>query len=935
MDFEYLEHIKGSPYVKEGAMGYLKSKADQAKAHAAQGLGGINAITGYEIQDKNFTAVRSLWNSFLKSLTSLMEDWNDEVAHMIDSPQVKSQLGEKELALKEALDGLFNSLRSQAPRGIGSVTPRTERPWDTVQDRYPNPSQSGTYPQQSPPSPTLKSLVKKKKETPATRADAAIQAKKQQGFDPSIEEGMWTRDLGLNKALWSRNPGRILNGYKDEVVKLFTNFLKQVKNVTGLSYQQLIPLVAKIQVGPFRASVKSVIDKVQALVNTPDTDQPQDQAKPQAGQPQTQQPQQPQQPQQGASAQPSQTQAGGGQGGTGSGGISPNDFPWVVLKAIEIIIDAVKSDVGHSGKFFDMKGANQYVDLPTSYPTDMQLTKPSNIKEIHSDPRGSKEDVPEKPEQGTKEEEPEYKGEFLYNFHSKFNKYPGTHFAIEVKPVTVSPYLDKGPYAKDKDLEGPIAKPKVEVWWNCEDTKNQIYVLEELNGKKSKPTLIMQFFDQEVDSQAGATTAGHTNVFSTEKLLQSADPMGGPDKSKMIKPVIEQVKALEPALIRALMATTTRKSMEFKKKSKRAFPIKFDDKGNIKFFNKESGAEDTLDPAGVKEALSGPDSQAWYDSLDHYGYFEQFPEMKPKTEKDYPAYGDAVDKVVQSGVEQKTAESSVAKAWLKMRPYKIDNLDSITADQLFAVAKGEASPEEAIGPNLADGKLGVEALGFKGEEVTKYLAAAWNELKKTKPENTITKEDLVKQVLKKKPEEPEKPTTPTPPAGGGTPPADVSKSAGGEPPKSPVSGTPSTSAGGEPPKSPVSGPPAASGTPETKPETPATPGAPATPEPKAKKPKEKKQLHIWKTKDGTLAWSNFQGDQGALNKDTIAKLKKKYPQAYQSALDQAKANKFADPFPGGETETVPKKPLKELIELGDGLDLTNERVNPFQLANFL
>ncbi len=904
MDFEYLEHLKGSPYIKEGIW-------DRFKAKAAQQMGSLGAMAGHQIQkDPHMPQLLSLWGGFIKSLKSIMRDWSDQVSPMF-GPEIP--LDENDQQIKDALDELARLMVPMDPHKIGKYYQDLgyQDPTTRVQRHNPESFVKGSAYNRSTtsPAPSLKSLAPK---APAS-------------YD--IEEGFWdaaNRDLKLNKALGSNNPKQILAAYKKYVMSLFLNFMRDAVKSTKLNPKQVNDLLKKAQ--PEQpgwqpaANAQKILQQLAYLHTaggeTPETAAANAQAAAQQGQPA----QQPQQTQPSKAGQPAQGQPGAAQGGVGGSGISPNDYPWVVLKAIEIIIDAVRSDVGHSGKFFDVP------TLPTSYPTDIQLTKPTNIKEIHSDPRGSKEDVPDKPETGEKEAEPEYKGEFLYNFHSKFNKYPGTHFAIEVKPVTVSPYLDKGPYAKDKDLEGPIAKPKVEVWWNCEDTKNQIYVQTDLNGKKSQPFLLMQFFDQEVDSQAGATTPGHTNLFSTEKLLKSASQMGGIDKSQMIKPVVSEIKALEPTLLRALMATVTRKSMEFKKKSKRAFPIKFDNAGNVKFFNKETGVEDTIDPEGIKEKLSGPDAAAWNDSLEHYGYYEQFPEMKPKTEKDYPAYGDAVDKVIQKGAEQKTAESSVAKAWLKMRPYKIDNLDTITADQLFSVAIGEMTPEEAISPVLNDAKLALEALNIKGEEAVKYLAPAWNELKKTKPENTITKgelESLVKGALKKKPEATT--PTPTPPAAAAAPaPAPVSKPASGTPPTSPVSSTPSGPASAPPPTSPVS----------------TTPSAPATPAPAPaaapKKKKEKQPIKIWKSDDGSLAWSNFKGEHGALNSKTMAKLKAKYPKEFATALAHAKANKFKDPManepekPEGE-----KKPLKELLELADEVDLSNKRVNPFQLDNFL
>src|ERR1039458_6287728 len=299
------------------------------------------------------------------------------------------------------------------------------------------------------------------------------------------------------------------------------------------------------------------------------------------------------------------------------GTISSQEYPSIILHAIRIINNAVTSDSAHAGHFFDADQSGKYNALPTTF-SGTSLSKESKLgnilKEITAAPKKG----------GEGETEPDVPGEFLYNFHSKFHKWPGQPFSMDVKPVGMN-----------NEVPG-LQGVKIEVIWNCNKTLNRIYVIADKNGKKTKPLMIMQFYDHHVSSQAGATGGG-TNQFSVEKLVQASNPTAGSKLASAPPEIREAIQKESETLMRSLMATTYRKPMEFKsKRGKKVFPLKWDEAGNVTYKDAE-GIAQTIDHNGVTEKLEGDfeDSQKWADSLEHFGYFEAFPGKKPKDIDEY------------------------------------------------------------------------------------------------------------------------------------------------------------------------------------------------------------------------------------------------------------------------------------------------------------
>jgi hypothetical protein len=763
MDHEYLQNMMGSPYVNEGAFGQLKAKA-------AQAMGAAGTMAGQPIQNPTETKLHSLWEGFMSSLKKAMKDWKGVSDNSFDA---KVELDERQQRAKDALDTLERLLSSVGPQKIGSVDARTERgrdPSTKLQGGWPGkPVQSAA--------PKLKTIPPK---TPTKMTEI-------------LGEGFWNRDVKLNKSLGSNDPSTILDSYKNHVLSLFTGFMKDAVKMTKMTAQQVYSVLAKMQPAQqgwqAAGNMQKVVQQLKTLQSIGDIKG--------AGAPPVMNPQAaagavppviptaqpPQQPPAAAAAQPAgQTPsngttppAGGGAGvAGGSGEISPKDLPVIILKAMKIIIDAVKSDVGHSGKYFDVS------ELPKDF------GGPSLTKETVAPPKPKGGKTGNEPE-----DTPEVPGEFLYNFHSAHRKTPAASFSIQVKPVHEKPEIEGTPYS-------------VEVFWQNESHKNKIWCVAENQGKKSKPILIMQFFDNEVSSESGATTQGDTNFFTIDKILNAATPNADPNTQGALSQADDNVKAqikqLENPLLRALMATTGRKTMEWKAKSKKVFPLTYDATGAVTFTN-EKGVTETLPKKDIDVLLNKKDyatSEKWKEALDHYDYFQDHGDIKPKDIGEYPAFSEAVMAMMQANKGEPEANKLVATAWMAITAEKPK--EEITSDELIFIASGKGKTyfdfERTKYPAIEDAVKALVELGHKEKDVLPPLQKAWKTSKATKAPETITAEELTTLVLKKGPATPATPpatapaapaapaakTPPSKPAGQPAPTAPVSAPAGGPPP---------------------------------------------------------------------------------------------------------------------------------------------------------
>lgn len=203
------------------------------------------------------------------------------------------------------------------------------------------------------------------------------------------------------------------------------------------------------------------------------------------------------------------------------------EMPLIILKAIKIICDAVSSDVKHAGRFFTE-------NLPTKWGAGCSLEEEvwSVLKEEFA---GNQTGM-------------EHDGEFLYCFTKQFLKYKQERFSVEIIPVK-----------ETRDVEG-LPSTSVEVFWNCEDKANKIYVVVKQGGSESKPILIMRFYDHDVSPKMGATTPGDSNFFSIEKVVRKSGDEFLNRKYLLETPLrstSNEIKQLENKLLRSFLVTVT------------------------------------------------------------------------------------------------------------------------------------------------------------------------------------------------------------------------------------------------------------------------------------------------------------------------------------------------------------------------------------------
>ena len=647
MDIEYLQNVMGSPYVTEGAF-------DRLKARGAQAMGAIGATAGYQIKNPTATRIQSLWWGFVASLNRVMMDWKNQVSPML-GPDVKIPVEVRRI--KKSLDAIAQTL---TPNPYINQTTKTN--------------------------PNLKTLTK---------------------------EGLWDaakRDMGLNKALASNNPTSILNSYKNHVLSLFQNFMKDAVKSTKLPPKEIYSILAKIQPKEngwqATANMQTIVKQLQKLqtpavpTTTPPPSSTATQTPPVAqvapittpvstqqpsaavagsaapsptstvAQPQnipnTQTP--PSQPNDAYSELPS----------AGPNDIPSTDMPYIILKALKIIVDAVKTDEDHALGLFGTtdpktKVKSGYPKLATGWGGGPSVT--SSLQEAHANPKPKTgygnyldPDAEAKKKADDEIKYKEYPGEFLYNFWSRYSKQPGAPFAIQVTSPNVSPEIEQ------------LKNTKIEVWWNTKGGVNKIYVIEDKDGKKSKPSLIMEFSDLEVYPKTGATTPGNPNFFSVEKIVQNSNPFVQSKLSAAPPEVMNQIKGMEDDVLRALLATTQRKNMEFKSK---AWALKkaeekanqqvtaeketsaIGEDGSITYTDDATKQKISVSQDEIRKILKGPMEPAslMRKRLETFGYFDKFPDSMPPISSETEIWKDARMALMTLGYTKNKADILLSQAW--------------------------------------------------------------------------------------------------------------------------------------------------------------------------------------------------------------------------------------------------------------------------------
>jgi hypothetical protein len=630
MDNEYLQNVLGSPYVNEGAF-------DRLKAKGAQTIGGMGAMAGYQVQNPAEIKLKSLWGGFVSSLEKVMTDWKSQVSPMLGA-DVKLDATSRQI--RKNLDSLAQTL---TPYDVGAYR-------STVK---PNPA-------------ALKTLTK---------------------------EGIWDaakRSMGLNKALSSNNPMTITNSYKNYVLSLFQNFMKDAVKSTGLAAQQIYKTLAKIQPKEngwqAAGNMQRVVQQLQKLQTpllktapqyggpvpphlSPST--PSSVSAPPAPTSTTSDPIAPsivaqkpstiapsivaQKPSTIGSTPPvigstlpqtpssSNPPLPSSEVSTLAGDdfdIPTSELPRLVVKAFRIIVDAAKSDEDHALGLFgitdkETKIKSEYPKLATSWGSGPSITAVQENQLPGEGPEGVGYVDPDvKTNQAANDAiiHKEYPGEFLYNFHSRFNKYPSQPFSIPVTPVNESPDI--------KDGSGNVLA-SVEVWWQGNSTFNKIFLVEVKEKKKSKPTLFLRFSDHYVSAKSGAATPGHQNFFNLTDVVEKSNPNINLTADPSVRNAISQ---MNDDIFRSLLVTTHRKSMEFvsrgwkehkakeaeEKKANVEMPTSMiSPDGTLTYTEASSGKQVSVTKEQLKTFLKGPMFQAksWRDRLESVDYFDKFPDM--------------------------------------------------------------------------------------------------------------------------------------------------------------------------------------------------------------------------------------------------------------------------------------------------------------------
>jgi hypothetical protein len=559
------------------------------QSKAAQISRGATSMLGQGGQPPYETIIRSLWDGFVKKVTPILNDWNSQGKQVLST----FTLNQSQEEMANILDNIYSSLRS-------SFNPK-----------YPN------------------SLLRE-----------------------SLDEAFWDmakRDIGLNKKLGSNDPSKIINGFKNKILNLYNMFLSDASKTTNIPLQNVENVASKLnfkgvaqpQTGVIPAgTISNVIGKLKTLKTMPDV--------PSEPIPGTTPPVAPSTPEstppvaaavaptapQTSPSSNTNTPSGNAEPSSESEGkITDNDAAFLILEVVKIIIETVKADASHSADIFNAP------ELPQSM-HDKQINE---------------EDVPEKPTDKnnttTDDKSDEMPGEFVYNFHSRDKKFPGS-FSINV--------------GNQKTIKLPSGKQKnIQVIWHSHKGTNDIWVMSKGDDGKATKALIFKFYNDQAAPQLG-----HEKTTNVDLLLKQSKPMGGPtlDQTKIDPKIMSEINSLQSDLFRSLFAVVRRKGMEFKPKEKGLYSLTFDDEGVVTSHQKDGKTKQYAE-GDLRQVLNGPPEIAdkWKKSLEAVGYFDKFPDLKPTPIENYKNFKDAILTLISLKYGEKESTNLVANAWAKLK----------------------------------------------------------------------------------------------------------------------------------------------------------------------------------------------------------------------------------------------------------------------------
>lgn len=677
MDQEYLQNIAGSPYI-EGI-------EERLGARVKSGLKNFGAVVGSgALESREYTYVRSALKKFQSELKDLLEEFvqnSDRLKYSKPSPN------EQQLYLIDKLielEGMFNPTTFQAHQ-YNKMQSR-----NITGDPIAKKSHIGGIQGSMGGKPDPKKHWDAWKNSKSVSESSTLQ--------DLVKESVFNRfSSEINKAWYSRDINKILAAYINAVRSITKSFYSEVKKFTGMDAngaRKIIKDVEKSSIG--------ILDKAEAVVSDYDSQlqtgsdinmpvgatpkgmdigpDPDVSEKPSIS---------PMVPPKNQSEPKTSSPTSSAIGPDGNINLSKNDYAAIVLKAMNIIIDAVQSDTAHAEPFLGPKQQ----DLPKNWgdpDLTTEMTLSHLLKEIEEDE--TPEDPPS-PENIVGDEEVSYvPGEFLYNFASKNRKYP-SNFSIEVVPVHES-----------TEIEIPVGSGNImdiKVIWNVEKQKNDIYVkLTDKNTGATTTQLIFRAMTHQINPKVdqGGTT------FDIKQILQQAhsmtfkgDPLEGADPTIVQQIIAKSQGGLSSPFGRALYAASQRRSMEFKPKKKSKRRLTFDGSGSV--IDTSSGKPETYTKDQIGALLnSDPETSAmWTKDLQNIGYFDSFPDMKPKSPEQYEPFKQAV-LALQNTMGAEKALKSVKNAWIKLRtemkkaPTDIHLMDILKiAGYSAVVAKADAA----------------------------------------------------------------------------------------------------------------------------------------------------------------------------------------------------------------------------------------------------
>ncbi len=365
------------------------------------------------------------------------------------------------------------------------------------------------------------------------------------------------------------------------------------------------------------------------------------------------------------------------------------DYPYIINRAIDIIINTIKTDVSRSTVFF------------TSPLPKKGNFKPLTVKEdVGNNPRNASSNTPP-------EEEQEREGEFLYNFHSKFNKQ--RNFIIRVKPGMSNlngPIELKNLTALKRQKQGGTARPvtvTVGVFWEViKSHENKIRITVSDNEGDTSHYIMMLFYDHDIAPEMGSNTRGDANEFSIENVLLKANPSYG-DPLKYADPQIKnKIDSKRELLLRSFYAAISRKHMEFKsKKGQKIEELTFDDNGDVTVYKKDNNGNIKsiqFTQSQVMQKVHStdlPTQKLWRNTLDYYNYFDKFPQLRPEVPEEFESFQTAVQSLITQGYAEHDSNILVKRAWelLRSGESKKQASDITSIDLLKTIKSGATNTE--------------------------------------------------------------------------------------------------------------------------------------------------------------------------------------------------------------------------------------------------